>query len=100
MLARSVSDGQRVAYRLMLAGDQETIRAQDGISLGLGSAGALTMFLNGAPVRSLGKIGEVVNVRMTRENYRSFLSPRRALGRPRGVVRRELDVHYLCFCPP
>lgn len=69
------ADGQRVAYRLMLAGDQETIRAQDGISLGLGSAGALTMLLNGAPVRSLGKIGEVVNVRMTRENYRSFLSP-------------------------
>jgi len=69
------ADGQRVAYRLMPAGDQETIRAQDGISLGLGSAGALTMFLNGAPVRSLGKIGEVVNVRMTGENYRSFLSP-------------------------
>jgi cytoskeleton protein RodZ len=69
------ADGQRVAYRLMLAGDQETIRAQDGISLGLGSAGALTMFLNGAPVRSLGEIGEVVSVRMTRENYRSFLSP-------------------------
>jgi cytoskeleton protein RodZ len=69
------ADGQRVAYRLMLAGDQETIRAHDGISLGLGSAGALTMLLNGAPVRSLGKIGEVVNVRMTRENFRSFLSP-------------------------
>jgi hypothetical protein len=33
------------------------------------------MFLNGAPVRSLGKIGEVVNVRMTKENSRSFLSP-------------------------
>ena len=69
------ADGQRVAYRLMLAGDQETIRAHDGINLGLGSAGALTMLLNGAPVRSLGKIGEVVNVRMTRENSRSFLSP-------------------------
>ena len=69
------TDGQRVACRLMPAGDQETITAQDGISLRLGSAGALTMFLNGDPVRSLGKLGEVVNVQMTRENYRSFLSP-------------------------
>ena len=69
------ADGQRVASRLMPAGDQETVQAQDRIRLRLGSAGALTMFLNGAPVRSLGKIGEVVNVRMTRENYRSFLTP-------------------------
>ena len=53
------ADGRRVIYRLMQPGEKATIDAQQGITLRVGDAGALTVSVNGEAPRAFGGHGEV-----------------------------------------
>jgi cytoskeletal protein RodZ len=62
-----VVDGRRVVYRLMQAGERQTIESQREIMLRVGDPGALTYRLNGAPGKPLGRAGVPVTVRFTNQ---------------------------------
>jgi cytoskeletal protein RodZ len=68
------ADGQRSIYRLLNSGDREHVRAQREISLRVGDASALAYSINGAPGRALGGPGEIHEIRITPDNYRTFLA--------------------------
>jgi len=70
----AVADGRQVIYRLMQAGERETINARDEILLRVGDADALTYFVNGGVGRSLGAPGEAVSVRITSDNAAEWLT--------------------------
>lgn len=67
------ADGQRQIYRLLNAGDREHVRAQQEISLRVGDASALAYSINGAPGRALGGPAEIRDIRITPDNYNTFL---------------------------
>jgi len=68
------ADGQRSIYRLLNSGDREHIGAQREVSLRVGDASALAYSINGAPGRALGGPGEIHEIRITPDNYRTFLA--------------------------
>lgn len=68
-------DGQRAFSRLMQAGELETRRVRDEVILSVGDAGAFGFAINNRAGRSLGRQGEVVTVRINRDNYGTFLTP-------------------------
>lgn len=67
-------DGSVAFARVLQAGEREARQAREEIVLEIGDAGAFAYSLNGAPGRPLGGPGEVVKMRITRDNYRSYLS--------------------------
>ncbi len=71
----ATADGRTVAYRLMQPGERHVIEAQDQIVLRVGDPAAFTYRINDVPGRSLGRAGQAVTVRISRENYREFISP-------------------------
>ena len=66
-------DGELVFERTMHAGERESYEADDEISLIIGDAGAFAFVINQQDGRSLGASGEVVVVRITLQNYRSYV---------------------------
>ncbi len=68
-------DGESVFERVMHAGERESYEADDEIILNVGDAGAFAFAINEQAGRSLGASGEVVTARITRLNYRSFVTP-------------------------
>lgn len=66
-------DGRRSVERLLEPGEQASLHVVDEIVLTAGDAAALDVTINGAPVRVLGRSGQVVTVRIDPDNYRSFL---------------------------
>jgi cytoskeleton protein RodZ len=66
-------DGKRAVSREMQAGEREMARARDRITLRVGDASALAFVINDKPGRRLGEAGEVVNVTITKDNFRTFL---------------------------
>lgn len=66
------ADQDRVLYRLLQPGEQVTLDAREQFSLRIGEAGAFEYAINGVPGKPLGAPGEVRDVRITRENYRTF----------------------------
>lgn len=62
------ADGARVVYRLMAPGDHLVLEAQHSLSLRVGNAGVVTVSINGAARRSLGRHGEVADLHVTAEN--------------------------------
>jgi len=66
-------DGRRSIERLLQAGERQTIDVQREMELTAGDATAISMTLNGATARPLGKVGEVVTARVTPTNFREFL---------------------------
>ena len=77
----ATADGQRAVYRTMVPGEREAIVVVNDLSLRLGDAGALTYSIDGATGRSLGRSGQPLTVRMTRDNYREFLVKERQVAR-------------------
>ena len=69
----AAADGQPAFARLLQAGEQETIEVHDELILRVGDPGALTFSINGVEAQPLGRAGEPVNVRITKENFREFL---------------------------
>lgn len=70
----ATADGVGVVYRLMQAGERQTIEARNEVVLRIGDPGALTFLINNMPGRTLGSAGQAVTVRITAQNYREFVS--------------------------
>jgi hypothetical protein len=70
------ADGQRIVNRLMSAGERETIDAREAITLRVGDPATFKFSINGAPGRRLGGRGDAVTVRITPDNYSSFVLAR------------------------
>lgn len=70
----AAADGNPVFARLLQAGEQETIDVHDELILRVGDPGVFAFSINGRAGRSLGRAGEPVDVRITKDNFREFLS--------------------------
>lgn len=68
------TDGNRVVYRLMQPGERQAVEAREEIVLRVGDAGALDYRINGATGVTLGLPGKSVTVRITNDNYQSFVA--------------------------
>lgn len=60
--------------RLMNAGDRETVKVNEEITLRVGDPGAFAFSIDGAAGRPLGPEGHPVTVRINPANYRTFLA--------------------------
>ena len=69
----AIVDGQRTIDRLLQPGEKQTIDVRREIALTAADAAAVTLTLNGAEARSLGKADDVVTVRLNPTNYRSYV---------------------------
>jgi cytoskeleton protein RodZ len=70
-------DGEKRIDRLLQPGEEETIDVRREMVVTAGDASAITLTLNGAEARPLGRSGEVVTVRFNPANYRDYLQVRR-----------------------
>ena len=68
------ADGTRVMSKLLQPGERQTFEVRDELVLRVGDPGAVTFSINGQTGRALGRAGEPVNVRITKDNYREFLT--------------------------
>jgi cytoskeletal protein RodZ len=69
-------DGQKAVARLFEAGEQQTFDVKRELVLTAGDASALTVTVNGAETRPLGRAGEVVTARINQGNFRTYLAGR------------------------
>ena len=67
-------DGQRTISRLLQAGETQTIDIKREMVITAGDAAALSLTLNGAEARSLGKAQEVVTARINLTNFKDYLA--------------------------
>jgi cytoskeleton protein RodZ len=70
---RVKGDGAVRYQGLLQAGDKQSGEAHDSLELLIGDAAQFHFSINGRPGRSLGKSGEVVVARITRENWQNWL---------------------------
>lgn len=66
-------DGEHTVARLMNAGDVETVRVHEDLTLRVGDPAAFAFTIDGAAGRPLGVEGHPVTVRINRANYQSLL---------------------------
>lgn len=66
-------DGSLVLSRVMQPGERVARRMREGALVQVGDAGVFAFTLNGREARRLGGPGEVKSVRITPDNYESFL---------------------------
>jgi len=71
----ATADGQRVIYRTLNAGERALVEAKEAVDLRVGDPAAFAFTINGAAARVLGAAGEAVNIHLTPQNYREYLSP-------------------------
>jgi cytoskeletal protein RodZ len=69
-------DGQKAIERLLQPGDQRMLDVSRELVLTAGDAGALSLMLNGAAAKPLGRAGEVVTVRLNLANFKAYLQAR------------------------
>ena len=69
-------DGQRTINRLLQPGEKPTIEVGKELVLAVGDASAVTLTLNGADAKPLGKTGDVATVRLTPANFKGYLQSR------------------------
>ena len=69
-------DGKRVLERQLQAGERQTFDVTQEMIFTAGDAAALTVTLNGAAAKPLGKPGEVVTARLNPTNFREYLANR------------------------
>ena len=69
-------DGQKAIERLLQSGEQKTLEVRREMVLTAGDASAISLTLNGAEARPLGKSGEVVTTRVNLANFKDFLQNR------------------------
>ncbi len=70
------ADGTQVLAKLLRDGEQRTLSANADVTMRVGNPGALSYAINGQPGRTLGAPGQPVDVRITRDNFREFLTAR------------------------
>jgi hypothetical protein len=68
------ADGSRRIFRIVRPGEHERVQGSV-LSVRVGDAAALRMSLDGQVTSPLGAAGEVLTIRITRDNYRSLLPP-------------------------
>ena len=73
-------DGDRRVERLLERGEHLSMSASDVAVLRVGSAGAVSLRINGLPGKSLGPLGRPVTIRVTPATYRQLLEP------PTGII--------------
>jgi cytoskeletal protein RodZ len=69
-----VADGREVVSRLFSAGESEAVRAESELRLKVGNATAVSLRLNGSPMRAIGTAGEVVTIRIDSSNASQWLA--------------------------
>jgi cytoskeleton protein RodZ len=69
-------DGERVLERQLQAGERQFLEVRRELVLTAGDAGALTVTLNGAIARPIGKPGAVVTISVNLTNFRDYLAGR------------------------
>jgi cytoskeletal protein RodZ len=69
-------DGQKSIERLLQPGEQPTMEVRRELVLTAGDASAVTMTVNGAEAKPLGKSGEVITARVNRTNFKDYLQLR------------------------
>ena len=69
-------DGEKVVDRLLQPRERKTIEVRREMVLTAGDAAAISMTLNGADAKALGKAGEVVTARVNLANFKEFLQAR------------------------
>jgi len=67
-------DGEPGVSRLLAAGEEITLEADQEIVLKLGDAGAVSITVNGEPMRVLGRPGEVVTARIAQDTLSEYLA--------------------------
>jgi len=67
------ADGRDVVSRLLGVGEEEAVRAESEVRLKVGDAAAVVLRLNGSPVRSLGRPGQVVTLRIDQASVNDLL---------------------------
>lgn len=72
---RLVIDGQATFARVMRPGETVTRTASQQIVFDVGDAAALRYSLNGVPGRWLGRKGQVITARISRDNLATFFQP-------------------------
>lgn len=70
----AAADGNRVRSELLQAGDNRTIEVRQELVLRVGDPDACAFSINGRAGRPLGSPGAPVTVRITKDNFREFLS--------------------------
>jgi cytoskeletal protein RodZ len=68
-----VADGREVVSRLMGPGEEEAVRAVSELRIKVGDAGVVGLRINGSALRSLGRPGQVVTVRVDATNLADLL---------------------------
>jgi DivIVA domain-containing protein len=71
---RTTVDGEQPLERLLRPNETILLRADNDVMLRVGDAAALSLLINNQPARPLGPPGQVVNMRITRANYRDFVT--------------------------
>jgi cytoskeleton protein RodZ len=67
-------DGARVVARLLQPGERQTLEITEEALLRVGDPGALSISINGQTGRVLGPPGQPINVKITKDNFKEFLS--------------------------
>lgn len=70
----AAADGNQIRSELLQAGDQRPFEVRDALVLRVGDPGACAFSINGRAGRPLGSPGAPVTVRITKDNFREFLS--------------------------
>jgi len=71
----AVVDGSRDVYRLMSAGDRETVTVHEDLVLRVGDPSAFAFSINGRPGHLPGRTGQPITIRLGPENVTEFLAP-------------------------
>jgi cytoskeleton protein RodZ len=69
----AIVDGRRGVQRIFQPGDEQTFEVHHEIVLTTDDAGAVTVTLNGAATRPLGKSGQIVTTRVNLMNFKDYL---------------------------
>lgn len=67
------ADGRERLSRLMGIGEQEAVRAASELRVKIGDASAVSLRLNGEPIRPLGRTGQVVTLRLDAANAAEWI---------------------------
>jgi hypothetical protein len=67
-------DGRQTISRLLQTGEKQTVDITREMVITAGDASALSLTLNGAEGRPLGKAAEVVTARINLNNFKDYLA--------------------------
>jgi hypothetical protein len=72
-LSVRVDDGDAVE-RLLPADETLVLQVEEEAALRIGDAAALSILINDQPTKTLGRDGQVIELRITPSNYQTFLN--------------------------